>query len=515
MKRFLAILLALLVAIPLFACGGGNEESSAVPVSGADAVSEEPSAEPAPEPVQYDIVFYRFYADEADELALKIKETASYEPQVIKYDQTKSMPEHAVYIGEVTDGVGNELCRSVNSRDYGAKAVDGNIYIYGGSRTAVKEAMAYFFETFVGEGKTNEFLTDAGKCEFFYEHEYELAGLTVSGRSISDFTVIYSATNNEAKYSNVAAAIKSYLNENADVSVHTATQARSESECEILLGCACGRGLSDEFHEADFDYNEYRVIVSGTKIAIVGGNACAVWQGWKAFCEYAMQSEGRACGDTVLEGTAEMIKVACVGDSITIGINSTNPYVYTYPNYLQEMLGYDYYVRNFGASGYSVVNTDDYAYCKHDFYRKSQSFAPDVVIWMLGTNDGNPGQYYKEWEGTNREEKYIKSAEDMFAAYEKVNPDVQIFVSLPATLFQSTSWVEWKEWGDRIVKYVIPLNRMLAEKHGYPIIDIYTWSLDHASVFPDGLHPKDQTYRTYAQRVYDEIINVIKTPAGS
>ena len=514
MKRFLAILLALLVALPLFACEGGDRPESADPVSGADGNSEGPSVEPAPEPTYYDIVYYRFYADEADALALKIKETASYEPQVIKYDQTKPMPEHAIYIGEVTDGVGNELCRTLHSRDHGIKAVDGNVYIYGGSRAAVKEAVSHLAETFADAGKANEFLTDAGKFDFFYEHEYALAGLTVGGRSISDYTVIYSATNNEAKYSNVASAIKSYLGENADVSVQTAAHARSESECEILLGCACGRALSDEFHEADFAYNEYRVTVSGTKVAIVGGNACAVWQGWKAFCEYALQSEDRACGDTVLEGTAEMIKVACVGDSITIGINSTDPYVYTYPNYLQEMLGYDYYVRNFGASGYSVVNTDEYAYYKHDFYRKSQSFSPDVVIWMLGTNDGNPGQSYKAWEGTNRKEKYIQSAEMMFEAYEKVNPDVQIFISLPATLFESTVWTEWKEWGDRIVKYVIPLNKELAEKHGYPTIDMYTWSLDHASVFPDGLHPKDTTYKTYAQRVYDEIINVIKTPSA-
>ncbi|MBO7549883.1 MAG: hypothetical protein J6T77_07935, partial [Clostridia bacterium] len=182
------------------------------------------------------------------------------------------------------------------------------------------------------------------------------------------------------------------------------------------------------------------------------------------------------------------------------------------PNFLQKMLGFDYLVKNFGIGGYSVVNSDVYAYTKHWKYTTSVKFVPDVVIWMLGINDGNPSQDYKAWEGTNRREKYIQSAEMMFSAYEKVNPDVQIFVTLPSSLFKSNVWTEWKEWGARVEKYVIPLNRELAEKHGYPVIDVFTWANDHPEVFPDGLHPEDDAYKTYAKRVYDEIYGVIKTP---
>ena len=59
---------------------------------------------------------------------------------------------------------------------------------------------------------------------------------------------------------------------------------------------------------------------------------------------------------------------------------------------------------------------------------------------------------------------------------------------------------------------MLDLNRELAEKHGYRTVDIYSWSLTHQYVFPDGLHPKDTTYEKYARRVYDEIIDYIKTP---
>jgi hypothetical protein len=61
------------------------------------------------------------------------------------------------------------------------------------------------------------------------------------------------------------------------------------------------------------------------------------------------------------EGEKKVVKVACVGDSITYGATSTNDQQ-NYPNYLQEMLGLDYHVLNAGISGYSIVSTDQYAY---------------------------------------------------------------------------------------------------------------------------------------------------------
>ncbi|MBQ6183555.1 MAG: hypothetical protein IJK33_06675 [Clostridia bacterium] len=497
MKKTAALLIALLLAaFALVSCGDAQTDEN--PASGSS------EAIPEPEPVEYDIVYYRFYADEADMLAAEMESRYGRAPQVIKFDQNKTMPEHAVYLGEVTDGTGSELCKSVKKRDYGVKTEGENIYVYGGSKEAVKQGVEYFIGNCLAEKGVSE------RCDYLYEYVYILEGATVGGAPLTQFEIVYSPTDNEAKYQNVAAKIKSYFDKNADFTPRTGGKGKQETECEILLGCDTGRETSDKYHEADYDYDQYHVEISGTKVAITGGNACAVWHGFAAFTEYLI-SHGNAAEDVEFDGTCTLVKVACVGDSITIGINSSDPYVYTYPNYLQEMLGYDYLVKNYGASGYSVVYTDDYAYSKHPFYRQSQTFCPDVVIWMLGTNDGNPGQAYKEWEGTNRREKYIKSADDMFAAYENVNPDVQIFVCIPAPLFESTVW-PWEAWTERIEKYVLDLNRELAEKHGYRTIDIYSWSLDNQSVFPDGLHPKDATYEKYARRVYDEIADYIKTP---
>ena len=43
-----------------------------------------------------------------------------------------------------------------------------------------------------------------------------------------------------------------------------------------------------------------------------------------------------------------MIRVACIGDSITWGFTLLNPWRQSYPALLQEKLGPEYAVRNFG-----------------------------------------------------------------------------------------------------------------------------------------------------------------------
>ena len=42
-------------------------------------------------------------------------------------------------------------------------------------------------------------------------------------------------------------------------------------------------------------------------------------------------------------------------------------------------------------------------------------------------------------------------------------------------------------------------------------MDMYSWSKNHPEVFKDGLHPYNESYKVYAERVYDEIKDVIIT----
>ena len=56
--------------------------------------------------------------------------------------------------------------------------------------------------------------------------------------------------------------------------------------------------------------------------------------------------------------TAEVKRVACVGDSITFGAGVKNRAENCYPAQLQKLLGSDYQVRNFGNSGSTMLKKD-------------------------------------------------------------------------------------------------------------------------------------------------------------
>ena len=83
----------------------------------------------------------------------------------------------------------------------------------------------------------------------------------------------------------------------------------------------------------------------------------------------------------------EMKKIACIGDSITWGFTLLNPWKQSYPALLQERLGAEYEVRNFGYNDASARFDADTPYVRKKVYRDSLAWNPDIVLLMLGTND--------------------------------------------------------------------------------------------------------------------------------
>ena len=82
------------------------------------------------------------------------------------------------------------------------------------------------------------------------------------------------------------------------------------------------------------------------------------------------------------------IKVACIGNSITFGHGLKKEE--TYPVQLQNLLGAEWKVENFGVSGRTLLSHGDFPYIKEKAFLNAKEFAPDVVIIKLGTNDAKP-----------------------------------------------------------------------------------------------------------------------------
>ena len=88
-----------------------------------------------------------------------------------------------------------------------------------------------------------------------------------------------------------------------------------------------------------------------------------------------------------------MIRIACIGDSLTWGFTLLDPWRQSYPALLGEMLGPEYEVRNFGCNGASVRFDADLPYVQTQAYRASLAWGPDIVLLMLGSNDANPSNW--------------------------------------------------------------------------------------------------------------------------
>ena len=61
---------------------------------------------------------------------------------------------------------------------------------------------------------------------------------------------------------------------------------------------------------------------------------------------------------------AEIIRVACVGNSVTYGLGISNREQYAYPVQLQQLLGDNYEVGNFGHSGATLLRIGHKPYHK-------------------------------------------------------------------------------------------------------------------------------------------------------
>lgn len=85
--------------------------------------------------------------------------------------------------------------------------------------------------------------------------------------------------------------------------------------------------------------------------------------------------------------SANALKIACVGDSITAGSHASNVSM-SYPSRLQDLLDVSkYVVTNLGISGGALQRNSDKPYWNQTVYQTLISNTWDIVIIMLGTND--------------------------------------------------------------------------------------------------------------------------------
>ncbi|MFI3264770.1 MAG: GDSL-type esterase/lipase family protein [Rikenellaceae bacterium] len=195
--------------------------------------------------------------------------------------------------------------------------------------------------------------------------------------------------------------------------------------------------------------------------------------------------------------SSEPVRVACVGNSITFGSRIENRDVDSYPAQLQNLLGEDYQVKNFGRSGATLLRDGNVPYTSTDEYKELLEYKPDVIIIKLGTNDSKAGN----WKHKDKfEEDYAALLKSLKSTGYRL-PQIYVCSPMPAFTPNSSTSIN-----DSIIKnQVYPAVKSAAKKNRVTFIDLYKPFEDMKALFPDNIHPNAAGAKRLAKIIYGEI----------
>ncbi|MCE9553513.1 MAG: hypothetical protein K8T91_09085 [Planctomycetes bacterium] len=185
--------------------------------------------------------------------------------------------------------------------------------------------------------------------------------------------------------------------------------------------------------------------------------------------------------------SAEPIKVACVGDSITFG--HPGPREKSYPAVLGTLLGQRYEVRNFGQNAATLSRAGNLPYWKFKAFEEATAYQPNIVIIALGANDSK----VEAWMAA---EPFSKDLKDMVTHFRQLPSKPLVLLGIPIPVApERTKGITAKKVRERIT----PIIQQVAREIDAPTIDFYTPLAGKFELLPDTIHPNEQGYRIMAE----------------
>ena len=203
----------------------------------------------------------------------------------------------------------------------------------------------------------------------------------------------------------------------------------------------------------------------------------------------------RLTGDNTTQETRLMIKVACIGDSITSGFSLLNPRRDSYPSLLQKMLGDGYEVRNFGVLDTAARFDADTPYVRKKAYTKSLDWNPDIVLIMLGSNDTKR----RNWDPEIFRRDYRK----IVSSYMELPSCPRVCLIAPIQIFRVWGIPLMGLYPETMEEGVRPAIHEIAADLGLQCIDLKEVFND-SSYCVDGVHPQRKGTRMIAEYIFKE-----------
>ncbi len=193
--------------------------------------------------------------------------------------------------------------------------------------------------------------------------------------------------------------------------------------------------------------------------------------------------------------TFSQIKVACIGNSITYGAFIEDRETMAYPQQLDQTLGDDWKVINYGSNGATMLKKGDSPYWELPLFQEAKIFQPDVVIIMLGTNDSKPQNWIDF--GHNFKQDY----KDMIYTFQNLDSKPIIFLGIPVPVFSD----RWGITKKTVEGEITDIVKEIAKEQQLDVIDFYSLLKEKRNLFPDKIHPNAEG----AEMMADEAAHVL------
>ncbi|MGB0599277.1 MAG: sulfatase-like hydrolase/transferase [Rubripirellula sp.] len=198
----------------------------------------------------------------------------------------------------------------------------------------------------------------------------------------------------------------------------------------------------------------------------------------------------------------EAIRVACLGDSITAGAR-VDAKTESYPARLQQLLGAEFVVRNFGIGGATLIKTG-----RPNVWRVMdavEQFQPHVAIISLGTND-TVGGNRKNWEQI---ERFDEDYSELIQRLAMLGTKPSIVVCTPTSMVLETPGLSQQRVADlserkpRLLKLcdqIRTLTKQHADKN-VSLLELNSVLANRPELLTqsDGVHPNADGYLAIAK----------------
>ncbi|MCX6307818.1 MAG: GDSL-type esterase/lipase family protein, partial [Bacteroidia bacterium] len=182
-----------------------------------------------------------------------------------------------------------------------------------------------------------------------------------------------------------------------------------------------------------------------------------------------------------IQAQPKVIKIACVGNSITFGAGIKNQLKDSYPALLGRMLGKDYNVQNFGRSGATLLRNGNSPYWKTIQYQNAKEFNPDIVVIKLGSNDSKPVNkaFWGEFQND------LGNMVDSFRLL-PAHPKIYLCFPVPAIGIGNFGITD-----SVLLRVIIPQIETVAKIKNTGLIDLHKVLENKDSLIPDRVHPNE------------------------